>query len=399
MAETQNTRRRNQLHIAGFQNALKRIWRQLRHGGTLPEASIGAWRFNEKASTQVRVLLDSVGEGIFGLDRDAKVTFVNRAAAELLGWEPTEVAGRPLREIFRHSRTDGSFFMEEDSPIINALRENSKQSGSDHFFSRKDGTNLPVDFVITPVIEGDLVNGAVVSFRDVSARQRAEERLRHVGELQTLHDINLTILDSLDVKPMMDGMLDKVLALGGFDLGMICLVATDRSTLEPIAHRGFRDVENLNHYRERIRQPAGSGLVHQVLATRKIRIVDLRQRAGVRAFRAEGAHSLVVVALRTEREALGVIYLGSRSPRKFLESEINLLDTIGLQIGIAIQKARLFAQAAKKSTELETLARINRDLASQLDNQKLLPLISQEAKKTLQFDRATIWLLKRTLWF
>jgi PAS domain-containing protein len=79
---------------------------------------------------------------IFGLDHDAKVTFVNRAAADLLGWEPTEVAGRPLREIFRHSRTDGSLFTEEDSPIINALRESTKQSGTDHFFSR-DGRHPP----------------------------------------------------------------------------------------------------------------------------------------------------------------------------------------------------------------------------------------------------------------
>jgi signal transduction histidine kinase len=192
----------------------------------------------------------------------------------------------------------------------------------------------------------------------------------------------------------MEGMLDKVLAIGGFDIGMICLITSDRSTLEPIVHRGFRDMENLNNYRDRISQSSRSGLVNQVLATRKIRVVDLRQRGGVRTFRAEGAQSLIVVALRTEREGLGVIYLGSRRPREFLESQIDLLDTIGLQFGIAIQKARLFAQAAKKSTELETLARINRDLASQLDNQKLLPLISQEAKKTLQFDRATIWLLE-----
>ncbi|MGH7929609.1 MAG: GAF domain-containing protein, partial [Candidatus Binatia bacterium] len=357
-------------------------------------ASLVAWRFNEKATAQVKLVLNSVGEGIFGLDCQGTVTFLNRGAADLLGWESSEPVGRPVTEILRHSRMDGSVLAENDWPILMSIREGVKQKGTDHFFSRKDGTNLPVDFASTPVIEGGQIRGAVVSFRDVTARQQAQERLHHVSELQTLHEINRTILDSLDVKPMMEGMLDKVLASIGFDIGMICLFSDDRSTLEPIAHRGFRDNENVKNYRDRIRQRFLSAIADQVLATRKIRIVDLRQRDGVQSFRSEGAQSLVVVALRTEREALGVIYLGSRSPRELHDSEIDLLDTVGLQVGIAIQKTRLFERAAQKSIELETLARINRDLASQLDNQKLLPLISQEAKKTLQFDRATIWLLE-----
>jgi PAS domain S-box-containing protein len=354
-------------------------------------ASIAAWRFNEKATAQVKLVLDSVADGIFGLDDHGRVTFVNRAAANLLGWKPGEAVGRSIDEILRHARANGSDFNEE---IFASIREGRKRSFTDRAFLRKDGTELPVDLITTPVIEGEQVCGAVLSFRDVTLRRQADERLRHVGELQTLHEINRTILDSLDVKTMMEGMLDKVLAIGGLDLGMICLICDDRAMLEPVAHRGFRDIKNFNGYRNNIRERSTSSIVDQVLATRKVRVVDLRQRSGMRTLRAEGIKSVVVVALRTEGEALGVIYLGSRTPRELLDSELDLLDTIGLQVGIAIQKARLFRQAAKKSVELETLARINRDLAGQLDKEKLLPLISQEAKKTLHFDRATIWFLE-----
>jgi PAS domain S-box-containing protein len=358
-------------------------------------ASVVAWRFSEKASAQVKLISDSVAEGMFGIDRGGKVTFVNPAAAHLLGWDPVTDVGRPVTEILRHSLSDGTVFTEQDSPVFTAIRDGERQSGSDHNFSRKDGRNLPVDFVSTAVIEGGQIKGAVISFRDVTPRQQAEERLRRVGELQTLHEINRTILDSLDVKPMMQRILDQIIDLREFDIGMICLVTADQKSLEPIASDGFQDVENVNRYRDRIRQQSTAGIVDQVIATRKLRLVDLTVTGGVRSFRNEGTQSLIVVPLRTERETLGIMCLGNRRRRAFQESEIRILDAIGFQAGIAIQKARLFEQAAKKSTELETLVHINRDLASQLENESLLPRISQEAKKTLQFDRATIWLLER----
>jgi PAS domain S-box-containing protein len=107
-------------------------------------ASVVAWRFNEKATAQVKLILNSVGEGIFGLDQEGKVTFVNSTAARLLGWNPVETVGRPVMQIFRHLRTDGSAFTEEDCPMFTSLREGTRQSGSDRFFARRDGTSLPV---------------------------------------------------------------------------------------------------------------------------------------------------------------------------------------------------------------------------------------------------------------
>ena len=320
-------------------------------------ASVVAWRFNEKATAQVKLILNSVGEGIFGLDQEGKVTFVNPTAARLLGWNPVETVGRPVTEILRHPRTDGSAFTEEDCPMFTSLREGTRQSGSDRFFARRDGTSLPVDFVSTPIIEAGQVKGAVISFRDVTTRRNAQERLRRIGELQTLHEINRVILESLDVNLMMERILDKVFAIGGFDVGMICFVTVDRTTLEPVAHRGFRSIETPNRYRDRIRERATAGIVDQVITTRKTHSVNLRQRGGVRTFREEGVQSLVVVPLRTERDALGIIYLGSRVDREFQENEIGLFDAIGLQVGIAIQKARLFerAQLAKKEVESTNL--------------------------------------------
>src|SRR5687767_5353394 len=109
----------------------------------------------------------------------------------------------------------------------------------------------------------------------------SEERLRGYRELQTLQDINRTILDSVDLKVMMEGILNRAAEIGGFEIGMICFVTAARQTLEPVAHRGFRDPANLTTYREHMREQSTAGIVDRVIATKEIRVVDLQKTEGV----------------------------------------------------------------------------------------------------------------------
>ncbi len=348
-------------------------------------ASVIVWRFNERSTDQLKLILNSVGEGIFGLDREGKVTFVNPAAAVSLGWDPSEIIGRPLPQVLGHRRKDGTLFKDSSSPIFVSLRDGTRQTGGDHLFSRTDGTDVAVDFTCTPVIWGRHTKGAVVSFRDVTARQKAEERLRQAGQLQTLHEISRTILESRDIRLLMEGILDKVLAIGGFDIGMICLAAADRKSLEPVAHRGFRDRERWNRNRDHREQWPRTGIVDQVLTTRQIQIVDLSNGDRIRTFHEEGAQHLVIVPLRTDQEGLGVIYLGTRSAREFQAGEIEILDAIGLQVGIAIQKSKLFEQSEESKRELKSA---NRRLEKLLEDQSnlyanLTPLAQAESTPQL----------------
>jgi signal transduction histidine kinase len=183
----------------------------------------------------------------------------------------------------------------------------------------------------------------------------AEDRVNVSSELQTLHEISRTILDSLDLKVMMEGILNKAAAIGGFDIGMICFVTTARQTLEPVAHCGFRDHKNLTTYREHMREPSTAGIVDRVIATKEIRVVDLHKTGGIRTFRREDVRALVVVPLRTDQDALGVMYLGSRQAREFEPSQIRLLEAVGTQAGIAVQKVRLFEAVERRAKEQEAL--------------------------------------------
>ena len=105
----------------------------------------------------------------------------------------------------------------------------------------------------------------------------SDDQVGGSSELQTLQEISRTILESLDLKLMIERILNKAFEIGGFDIGTICFVTTARQTLEPVAHRGFRDHENLTSYREHMREQSTAGIVDRVIATREIRLVDLHK--------------------------------------------------------------------------------------------------------------------------
>jgi K+-sensing histidine kinase KdpD len=198
------------------------------------------------------------------------------------------------------------------------------------------------------------------------------------NELQALQEISRTILDSLDLKVMTERILNKAFEIGGFDIGIICFVTTVRQTLEPVAHRGFRDHENLTRYREHMREQSTAGIVDRVIATREIRLVDLHKTEGIRTFRREDVRSLVMVPLRTDQDALGIMYLGSREAREFQPSQIRLLEAIGTQAGIAVQKARLFEAAERRAKEQEALKVIATATSQSLDLQELFEIAADK---------------------
>ena len=214
----------------------------------------------------------------------------------------------------------------------------------------------------------------------------AEERVGS-SELQTLQEISRTILDSLDLKVMLEGILNKASAIGGFDIGMICFVTTVRQTLEPVAHYGFRDHKNLTTYREHMREQSTAGIVDRVIATKEIRIVDLDKTEGIRTFRSEAVRSLVIVPLRTNQDALGIMYLGSRWGREFEPSQIRLLEAVGTQAGIAVQKVRLFEAVERRAKEQEALNVIATATSRSLELKELFEIAADKTVMVTERQR------------
>ncbi len=129
----------------------------------------------QRLRVQNELILNSAGEGIYGLDRDGKTTFVNPAAAKMLGWEVHQLLGRPMHQVAHHSKRDGTRYPAEECPILAAARDGGVHRAADEVLWRKDGTCFPAEYITNPIREGESIVGAVVTFTDITERKKAEE--------------------------------------------------------------------------------------------------------------------------------------------------------------------------------------------------------------------------------
>lgn len=142
------------------------------HPATAPQAAADPlWQH------QLGLLLESTGEGIFGVDLDGRCMFINRAGARMLGYEPAEVRGRNMHALTHHSHADGSPYPDTDCPIFNAFRRGLSCRLDGEVFWRRDGGAFAVEYSSHPILDGSAVRGAVITFVDITERKRAAEAL------------------------------------------------------------------------------------------------------------------------------------------------------------------------------------------------------------------------------
>jgi len=136
-----------------------------------------------RLSRQHQLILEAAGEGIYGVDRQGKVTFVNPAAAQMLGWEVDALIGQVMHNLSHHRRVDGTPLPWEACPLHTAFQTGEIYAVREDVFWRQDGTSFLVEYTATPIREHGEVIGAVVLFRDITARTRAEQEMQRADRL------------------------------------------------------------------------------------------------------------------------------------------------------------------------------------------------------------------------
>ncbi len=185
---------------------------------------------------QNEMILESVGEGLYGIDIAGHVTFINRAALAMLGYgeeEEEELIGVHLHDFNHHLRGDGIPYTVADCPICRSFADPSEQRVSENYFGRRDGSVFPVEYVSAPLRADDgAVIGTVVVFEDITERKRAERELlaltdtleqRVKERTARLDAANADLRETLGQLETMQGQLvetEKMAALGGLVAGV-----------------------------------------------------------------------------------------------------------------------------------------------------------------------------------
>ena len=150
-----------------------------------------------RLQSQHQLILDSAGEGIYGLDRDGRITFSNAAATEILGWQLEDVLGQVAHDVHHHSHADGSPYLMDECWIYKALKDGEVHRVDDEVFWHIDGHCVPVEYTSTPIFEDGEPCGVVVVFRDISKRKEIErEREAAFEKLVKLQTEQQLILDA-----------------------------------------------------------------------------------------------------------------------------------------------------------------------------------------------------------
>jgi PAS domain S-box-containing protein len=134
---------------------------------------------NTEPEELVRLLLDSTGEGIYGIDMDGCCTFANPACVRLLGFDNTdELLGKNMHNLVHHTRPNGDPYPMTECRIFKAFREGCGVHADDEVMWHKDGSSFPAEYWSYPMRRGDELVGSVLTFVDITERREAEQALQ-----------------------------------------------------------------------------------------------------------------------------------------------------------------------------------------------------------------------------
>jgi PAS domain S-box-containing protein len=132
---------------------------------------------HRRANDEFRdVVLDTMAEGMFGLDAGGRMTFINAAASQMLGWSPDELRTGDVHDVVHFQRSDGTPLSAHDCGVKRVGAAGQAVHAVDATFRRRDGTLLPVSYSAAPLTRSELGRGSVVVFRDATD-ERADQEL------------------------------------------------------------------------------------------------------------------------------------------------------------------------------------------------------------------------------
>lgn len=312
-------------------------------------------------NAQVRLILDSAAEGIFGCEPDGTCIFCNQSAADLLGYDdPGELLGRNMHSTEHHSRIDGSPYPLEECPIYLGFQKHQGVHRDDEVFWRKDGSSFPVEYWSHPMVRHGKTVGPVVTFVDITERRQAEEALRkaHLRVAQneersrSLLEINNAIITSLSEDALLGSIAKALRRVVVFDASALTLYLPETDSFRFLAVEGavgtFRVGQEIQHNDTSV----GWVFDHRKPCLRR----DLekeQQYCDERLLASEGMRSHCVVPLIARGCCIGTLNVTSRNTDQYSGEDADFLREVAAQVALAVENMKAYEQITTLKAKLE----------------------------------------------
>lgn len=355
-----------------------------------------------------RAIAESLGEGVYAVDLEGCTTFLNPAGERLLGWTADELEGRPMHDTIHFQRADGTRLARHDCPLFEVTRSGRMVEVEEDVFTRRDGELLTVAYSSAPIVTDGRITGAVVAFRDVAERERAEreradllQRERaaraaaeaHERRSAFLADATTLVATSLDYETT----LRSLARLAVPTLADWCVIDVIDERREPrrvaVGHGDPGAAELAERVRGVGTDRGGRLGIHEVLRTGRPLLAEDFERAVTPhgplegeqgdVLRAMAPCSYMIVPLLARGHTLGAVTLvAASSGRRYDAEDLRLAEDLAHRAGQSVDNARLYREAqessARRRRQVEQLAELT-DASLAVAARRTVPDVLQAA--------------------
>ncbi len=326
----------------------------------------------DRVQAQLAAIVESSDDAIISKSREGRIVSWNQGAERLFGYAAAEAIGQPITLIVPGDKRD------EERMILDQLWRGERIDHMETVRVNKAGERLDISLTVSPVRDstGRIVGASKVA-RDITARKRADQSIldlkdelaTQLSDLHHLHDMSSRLYNMMELRPLLNEILQTVIAMEGTDMGLLSLWDSEQDRLEVGASLGFSP-EFLLTIAD---LPSGFGACDICFREKRHVIVedvgtDPRFSQSHEAARAAGIKAIHSTPLITRSgEVVGVLSVHFRTPRSPSDREVHVIDLYARQAVDFIENARLCARL--KETDIrkdEFLATLGHELRNPL---------------------------------
>ena len=326
----------------------------------------------KEAEQKIKLIFESAGEGIIGVDTNGTANFINQAALELLGYEESEILGRQIHYMVHHSRSDLTEYDIDDCPMKKTYTLGEKNHIHNEILWNKRGNSFDVEYTSVPIIKDGVIQGAVIVFRDITESKRQQEEIKRALEkVETLYKASLALRSTINLNEVLKVIVSELKEVVHFDSATIQEYKNRK--FEIIYCEGFKQPEKIigKQFSDR------EGSINHDLVEKNSSVIisDVREYEDFKDMsEKKEIRSFMSVPLIINDKVIGALALDSNKVGFYDNEMASTAEAFATQASIALNNAKNFIELEKAKAVAEQAAKAKGDFLANMSHEIRTPM-------------------------